>query len=145
MVGMTRVDSPVVMQVDITLMQTSAPSPIKCSATDPLLAETALCTPRPLISTSEARVHSIDVLPRGSCPTSCSCMGIVGAALDEEFKVCAGRVMALLHGPPDGSDVLCGFGQGSLHLEDEDWVLAHEVDICLSGTEECGSGLTSPT
>lgn len=142
--GTTRVESPMVKQVDYALQQTSSPSPVKCSVADPMLVEAALCTPWLLVSTYKARMHSIDVLPRGSRPLSCDRLGIMGAALDAEFELWAGWGTSLLHGLPDGPDVMCGFGLDFLQLESANRDVALEVDLCLSGPEECGSGLRSP-
>jgi hypothetical protein len=42
----TRVEPSVGLEVDLSCMQPCSPSPVTCPASDPMLAEAALCTPR---------------------------------------------------------------------------------------------------
>ncbi|CAD6230183.1 unnamed protein product [Miscanthus lutarioriparius] len=139
-----RVEAPVVMQVDSALMRTSSPSPVKSSESDPMLAEAALCTLRKGVSVCEAWAHSIDVCPRGSCSSSYCGQSFVGAALDADFELWAGRANCSLTGPSDGPDVMCGFGLDMWQPEATSREVARAVDLCLSGPEELSSGPSSP-
>lgn len=139
-----RVKAPVDMQVDLSVMQMCSPSPVTSPACDPTLAEAALCMPRMPVIAPEERVHTFDVLPRRGPSPICGRFGFVGSDLDLEFERWAGLGKALPLGSPDGPDVLCGLGPSRFDDDQVDRSLAQEVDLCLSGPEDCSFGPSSP-
>lgn len=124
----THVGASVAQHVDFALMRTNSPSPVKAPASDPMLMEAALCTPRNGVSACETRVHSIDVWPRVS---------------RSDPELMAGRVACFLSGMYDGPDTLCRPGF-DLQLQMTNSASVQAVDLCLSSPEVYGSGPTSP-
>lgn len=76
----------------------------------------------------------LDVCPRGSRPSTDRRRGMVGAALDDEFDLWAGKGYCVPSGPADDRpEVVGGFGFGPPEVGLESRVIAHEIDLCLSG------------
>jgi len=113
-------------------------------ALDAMLSEAALCTPRKGVSSCSRCAHSIDLCPRGALQSHCRHRGVVGAALEEEFELLAGRLARIPVGPADGPDCLSGSYYEEVSGEGLCRDVGEAVDICLSGPEDGGSGPCSP-
>ena len=104
----TRVDDALAQRFDFQLTRYCSPSPVKLMALDPILSEVALCMLWKGVSSCSRCAHSIDLCPRGALQSHCRHRGVVGAALEEEFELLAGRLARIPVGPADGPDCLFG-------------------------------------
>ena len=91
-----------------------------------------------------ARAHSIDICLRGGRVSRGHHRGFMGSALDSQVELLSGHLACVPIGLCDGPDFMFGASKSLNDVEMLSREVAHAVDLCLSGPEECSLGNASP-